>query len=554
MRRRPLSIPEIIQWATLYREHTGRHPTKDSGGIAHAMGETWAGIDNALRLGLRGLPAGGSLARLLAEHCGARNIHDLPVLTEDRILDWADAWHQRTGEWPTADAGTIPDTGGEKWSAVDMALRGGARGLPGGSSLAQLLQARRGVRNRKGLPPLTEEQILAWVDAYRLRHGVWPTAKSGAILDAPGETWLAVDMALRKALRGLPGGSSLALLLAERRDVRNAWTRPLLSVALILAWADNWHERTGKWPNLESGAIPDTQGETWRTVDRALRRGSRGLRQKTSLAKLLAAERGVRNQVSVPRLSRKRILVWARAHFRRHGMWPTRDAGPIEESPDDTWAAIDAALREGHRGLRPGSSLARLLASQGDKRNLQDLPRLSKRKILAWADAHFRRTGFWPNVNSGEVVDAANERWDLIDNALRQGHRGLSGGSSLLLLLVKKRGVRHPLALPPLTEELILSWVDLHQQCHGQWPKYDNGPIVDAPGETWAAIDSALRYGKRGLAGGGSLAKLLAAKRGVREKQRARMHADRTIGTRNGQTTGKSVSERRVDRPGRAPM
>jgi hypothetical protein len=534
MRRRPLSIPEIVRWATLYREHTGRHPTKDSGGIAHARGETWAGIDNALRLGLRGLPAGGSLARLLAEHCSARNLHDLPALTEDRILDWADSWHQRTGEWPTADAGILPDTGGEKWSAIHAALRGGARGLPGGSSLARLLQARRGVRNRKGLPPLTEEQILTWVDAHRLRYGVWPTSESGVIVDAPGETWLAVNMALRNALRGLPGGSSLALLLAERCGIRNSWTRPLLSVESILAWADAWHERTGNWPNLQSGPIPDTQGETWRTVNHALRRGSRGMRQKTSLAKLLAAERGVRNQVSVPRLSRNRILVWARAHFRRHGMWPTRDAGPIEESPDDTWAAIDSALREGNRGLPCGSSLARLLASQGDKRNPQGLPRLSKRKILAWADAHFQCTGSWPNVNSGEVVDATDERWDLIDNALRQGHRGLSGGSSLLLLLVQKRGVRHPLALPPLTEEMILSWIDLHQQRHGRWAKYDDGPIGDAPGETWGAVDSALRYGKRGLAGGGSLAKLLAAKRGVRERQRAPTQAEGTTGTRGG--------------------
>jgi hypothetical protein len=91
-----------------------------------------------------------------------------------------------------------------------------------------------------------------------------------------------------------------------------------------------------------------------------------------------------------------------------------------------------------------------------------------------------------------------------------------------------------PLALPPLTEDLILSWVDLHQQRHGQWPKYDDGPIGDAPGETWGAVDSALRYGKRGLAGGGSLAKLLAAKRGVRERQRAPTQAERTTGTRGG--------------------
>jgi len=96
---------------------------------------------------------------------------------------------------------------------------------------------------------------------------------------------------------------------------------------------------------------------------------------------------------------------------------------------------------------------------------------------------------------------------------LRQGHRGLAGDSSLLRLLVKKRGVRHPLNLPPLTVEQVLRWADPHFVRTGQWPKYDGGAIADAPGETWAAVDNALRYGKRGLAGRLSLAKLLREKR-----------------------------------------
>jgi hypothetical protein len=134
---------------------------------------------------------------------------------------------------------------------------------------------------------------------------------------------------------------------------------------------------------------------------------------------------------------------------------------------------------------------------------------LTKKKILAWADAHHERTGKWPNVNSGAVMDAPGEKWDLIDNALRQGHRGQPGGSSLLLLLVKKRGVRNPLNLPRLTEEQILRWADLHFQRFGTWPKYNSGPIVDAAHETWAGVDSALNKGKRELTGGSSLAKLL---------------------------------------------
>jgi hypothetical protein len=311
----------------------------------------------------------------------------------------------------------------------------------------------------------------------------------------------------------MAGGSSLALLLAEKRRVRNAWSRPNLSIQQVLSWADAFHEKTGNWPGIESGPIAEAPGETWNAVNHALKRGSRGLPGGCSLAELIAVERGVRNLSSVPNLTKKQILAWADAHHRRTGEWPSQPSGPIPESPGDTWWAVDAALRDGNRGLRPGSSLARLLAQHRGRRNHLALPPLTKKKILAWADKHHERTGKWPNVNSGSVVDDADERWDLIDNALRVGHRGQPGGSSLLLLLVKKRGVRNPLHLPPLTEEEILRWADLHLERTGTWPKYNYGPIADAPGETWAGVDNALRCGKRGLVGGSSLAKLLGKNR-----------------------------------------
>jgi hypothetical protein len=513
LRKRPLDLRDILAWASAHREATGQWPGKDSGLITGTRFETWLGVDQALRDGLRGLPGGSSLARLLAEALGARNRKDLPRLSEEQILRWAEEHRQRTGEWPTLQSGSIPHSGGEKWHAIDQALRKGVRGFPGGSSLARLLARHRGVRNRKQLPPLTREQVLRWADAHHRRTGVWPTARSGPIADAPGETWLAADMALRHGQRGLPGGSSLALFLAERRRVRNPWTLPDLSVERILSWAEGFHARTGCWPRVESGPIPEAPGETWTAVNHALRRGSRGLPGDQSLAQLLAAERGVRNRADLPRLSRKQILAWADGHYRRTGQWPTQESGAIPEAPGETWRGVNAALRRGSRGLRGASSLPRLLAQQRRHRNRGDLPPLSQKKILAWADGHYRRSGRWPNVNSGPVAEAPGERWDLIDNALRAGHRGLAGGSSLLRLLARKRGVRNPLRLPTLTEEQILRWAERHREQTGSWPKYDSGVIAGAPGESWRSVDWALRYGKRGLAGESSLAKLLAQNR-----------------------------------------
>jgi hypothetical protein len=509
--KRPLVLKQILVWADAYKEAKGPWPTKASGGIIGAKFETWLGVDAALRRGMRGLPGGSSLAQLLARERGARNVHDLPPLTESIILHWADRHYERTGAWPTAESGPILDSAGDKWSHINTALEQGQRGLPGSSSLARLLAKHRGVRNRKGQPPLTEEQILTWADLHFQRTGRWPTARSGPILDAPGETWMAAQMALHDGLRGLPGGSSLPLLFAEKRSARNTWTRPNFSLSQILAWADAFHQRTVKWPNSKSGPIPEAPQETWSAVNHALRRGTRGLPGGLSLAQLLATKRGARNQASVPPLSLKGILAWADAHFRRTGSWPAKESGSIPEAPGETWMAVDAALRAGNRSLPGGSSLPRLLQERRKRKNIHALLPLSKKKILRWADAHFHRHGKWPTTRSGPVQDASHERWDLIDNALRLGLRGLQGGSSLLSLLAKKRGVRHCLHPPPLSPEEILVWAELHYERTGRWPKDSSGPITDAIGETWAAVDRALRLGKRGFPGGSSLAKLLAS-------------------------------------------
>src|SRR5262249_25090971 len=192
-------------------------------------------------------------------------------------------------------------------------------------------------------------------------------------------------------------------------------------------------------------------------------------------------------------LTRKQILQWADAHRRRSGTWPTPDAGPIPEAPGETWANVNEALRRGWRGGRGGSSLARRLAERRGRPLLRGGPPLTKKGILALADAHHRSTGAWPNVNSGAVQDAPGERWDLIDNALRQGLRGQPGGSSLARLLARWRGVRNPAQLPPLTEGQIVRWAAEHARRTGRWPGDRSGPVAGAPGGTWGAVDQALR-------------------------------------------------------------
>ena len=149
----------------------------------------------------------GSLAKFLTRHRGIRNKSDLPSLTVDQIKAWAEAHHTRTGSWPAAHSGKIHDAPGESWSAVHSALTSGLRGLPGGDSLARLLERECGRRNPAEVPRLTLVGIRRWVVRHHELTGKWPKALSGPIAGVEGETWGAVANALQKGRRGLRAGA-----------------------------------------------------------------------------------------------------------------------------------------------------------------------------------------------------------------------------------------------------------------------------------------------------------------------------------------------------------
>src|SRR5262245_19782980 len=109
LRLRRLYIADILAWADAHHAATGQWPNADSGAVREDRFQTWSSVDRSLRYGLRGLAGGSSLARLLSEQRGVRNIHDLKSLTAEIVLVWADAHHARTGAWPHAESGVIRD-------------------------------------------------------------------------------------------------------------------------------------------------------------------------------------------------------------------------------------------------------------------------------------------------------------------------------------------------------------------------------------------------------------------------------------------------------------
>jgi hypothetical protein len=515
---RPLSEEQILAWADTHYQLNGEWPGQYSGPVCSAPGEKWANTNAALREGLRGLPGKSSLAKLLYEKRGVRTWASAPDLSRIQIHRWVADHFERTCEFPTRQSGVISGSDGETWLRVDAALKTGLRGLPGGSSLALFLHEEFGVRSRKALPRLTTEHIKGWVTAFYDRTGEYPTHLSGEILGTNGETWGGVDAAMKTGSRGFDGDYSLARLLEDEFGVRNVKNPPRLTKELIRGWILEHHTKLGNYPTSASGIIAGTNDETWQAVNLALWIGRRGLPGGSSLAQFLEEEFRVRNRGNLPQLRRTHIRAWIMEWYKNKCKYPTRNDAEIPGSNGETWSGVDDALRTGRRGLLGGTSLAQFLEEEFKVRNrLRSLP-LRLNQIKQWSMAWRERTGTWPSTKSGEVPEADNLTWQIVDKALRRGSRGLPGGSSLAQFLAEEFGVRNRSSLPDLTREQLKQWAADHKNRTGKYPAVHSGPIPGSAGESWTIVDKALNRGSRGLPGGSSLAQFLAEEFGVRNR------------------------------------
>ena len=94
---------------------------------------------------------------------------------------------------------------------MDSALIRGSSDASSAVTLSKFLSEHG--RHRK----LTAEKILVWADRYRKKYGKWPSKESGDIEGSGGETWAALNSALKRGLRGLPSRSSLSKFLKAHR-------------------------------------------------------------------------------------------------------------------------------------------------------------------------------------------------------------------------------------------------------------------------------------------------------------------------------------------------
>lgn len=415
----PLSLDLIKRYTEHYRNaHNGALPNHDSGTVTDPSarpGETWKAIDTALRNGTRGLPSNApkSLAKFLdREYSEQRKVNKL--LTIELIRKHVE-FHRATnnGAFPTSQSGLIksPEAPpGDTWGAIDSALRLALRGIPADSpkSLAAFLDQEfpdeirgkafskpRSSRARSKL--LSQSTLRAYIDHYRVNNqGKFPKKNSGLVLHpsaSPGDTWEAIDNALKRSLRGLSSDMPKSLVqfvqLEYQNEVVEKDTSSLfknksnLSISLIREYIDFYRaNHDGLFPSRDSGTVlhPSApMGETWKGVNEALKTRGRGLPADSpkSLAKLLDQEypeqradrifpkrgrKAVENSLSISRI--KEYVDLYRANH--GGAFPSRESGAIlhPSAPSgETWKGVNEALKTKGRGLPADApdSLAKLL-------------------------------------------------------------------------------------------------------------------------------------------------------------------------------------------------
>lgn len=363
----------------------------------------------------------------------------------------------------------------------------------------------KAVEQTTNKPPLTIEHILAWADDHKEATGKWPSQNAGKIAGTD-ETWSAVSQCLIHGLRSLPGGQSLAQVLAEHRNHQLKSALPPLDYPQILAICDAYHDSHGKYPDVKSGYC-EALAMTFGSLDSVMRVGARGLGKNLTLAQLLAAERGKRNPAGLPRLSEKQINKWILNFFQTHGRYPRRTDGLIPNS-NDTWDTVANALLNNLRGLTTRKTLRRHIDD-----TFTTTFTLTESQVLRWCDDYKQSHGVYPNSGTKGLIPGTVETWEKVIGSCMNKSRGMK--RTLPQLLAAKRGVRNIQASRDLTIARIVRWARSHKRQTGKWPTAESGPIPKTT-ETWSGINIASKKGNRGLSPRRSLAQLLADEVGVK--------------------------------------
>ncbi len=348
---------------------------------------------------------------------------------------------------------------------------------------------------------LDEGLILASAQDHLEGTGRLPTASCKASLSRyPDWNWVKVNNAGTRGSHGLTKGRTVSLILGSCAQ---------LSEEQIRAAALDYRTRHGRLPTeLASEPFPSgIRQDSWRKIDYAARVGARGLSPGGSLSAILAPLREITEAGIIAAAERFRSV---------HGRLPSnRVLERVPELRNLSWRAIDGLARRGSCGLTPGSSLRTILAPirpNGQRSALLGKlkkPPLDEKAIETAAFEHLHAYGKVPSNSSREPLSGLpGESWSAIDEAGRKGQRGLAKGRTVTEIVSAVRQEYQRLTL--LTEEKILGAAREFFREHRSIPKkHSVAPVPGSPFDSWKKIDTAGRFGLRGLERGRTLSKIL---------------------------------------------
>ena len=131
-------------------------------------------------------------------------------------------------------------------------------------------------------------------------------------------------------------------------------------------------------------------------------------------------------------LTVNQILEWSDIFFKKYKKYPGQTSKKkIKEMHKENWANIDAALRNGGRGLPKIAGLPGLLEKERDHTHNQNKTDLKIEEIIKWLKFEYKKTGEWPTAQSNKVLANPDEIWSNINSTLHNGGRGLKKGNSI---------------------------------------------------------------------------------------------------------------------------
>lgn len=282
------------------------------------------------------------------------------ILDEETVFSWAQTYREHMGHYPHVGSGKItkfvPDAEtAHTWESLNREFSRQSEYFSAGLTLATFIESYHRMHVK-----LTEKKIMHWANVHKRKKGCLPNRHSGPIMhpSAAPDTWADAHSALLLGLRGLHGGKTLEEMLSSYVEDQITITE-----TQILTWVDAHKKQSGSYPvNATFGEIPESNGQTWNSIDFALKKGLYGLPKRKpsdSLYWFISRHRGSQIQYKRPNLTSMSVMAWAMSFYEKNGKLPEAESGVIDEvtTREETWADINDALVAGRRGFSGQSSL-----------------------------------------------------------------------------------------------------------------------------------------------------------------------------------------------------